>query len=77
MKNDLYTDLLALRGMTWDTERMARFYKTMSDGSAFMICEAPVTARECWSFSNGNWSLFALADGPTARSLGADSVSFV
>lgn len=77
MTPDLYTQLLALRGMTWNTERMARFYKTLSDGSSMLIAEAPVTARECWSFSNGNWSLFALADGPTARSLGADSVSFV
>lgn len=70
-EEDLYLHLLKLRGMDWDTKKKARFYQDCAEGR-ILIAEEYVTARECWDF-NGYWSLFHLADGPTARRLGADA----
>lgn len=68
---NLYDHLLALRNMTRQTTRMARFYRGDE-----VICETTVTAEECWNY-DGFWSTFRLADGPTARRLGATSARYV
>jgi hypothetical protein len=58
--------LLSLAGLTRASTRSARFF----DADQILIAEVDVTADECF-VSDGFWSLFALADGPTARRLNA------
>ena len=69
---DLKGHLLSLKGLTRDSTTMARFY----DADSEIIAERAVTADECWSAGISGWSNFMLADGPSARALGAASVSF-
>jgi len=70
---DLKSYLLSLHGLTPKSTKMARFF----DANHILIAERPVTAAECWYAGGPYWSNFMLADGPTARSLGAASVCFV
>ena len=70
---DLKGHLLNLSGLTRESTKMARFY----DADRELIAEQAVTADECWSASNSCWSNFLLADGASAKALGAASVSFV
>ncbi len=70
---DLKDHLLSLQGLTRESTKMARFY----DANHMVIAELAVTADECWSAGSSYWSNFMLADGPTARALGAASVCFI
>jgi hypothetical protein len=70
---DLKGHLLSLSGLTRESTKMARFY----DADHQVIAERPVTAAECWNAGGSCWSNFMLADGPTARALGAASVCFI
>jgi len=70
---DLKGHLLSLQGLTRESTTQARFYDADHD----LIAEQAVTADECWSASNSCWSNFLLADGASAKALGATSVSFV
>jgi hypothetical protein len=70
---DLKGHLLSLKGLTRESTTMARFY----DADSEIIAERAVTADECWSAGSSCWSNFMLADGPSAKALGAASVSFV
>jgi len=70
---DLKGHLLSLHGLTPKSTKMARFYDT----NHLVIAERPVTAAECWYAGGSYWSNFMLADGPTARSLGAASACYV
>jgi hypothetical protein len=70
---DLKGHLLSLRGLTPKSTKMARFF----DANHILIAERPVTAAECWNAGASCWSNFMLADGPTARALGAASVCFI
>jgi hypothetical protein len=69
---DLKGHLLSLHGLTPESTKMARFF----DANRILIAERPVTAAECWNAGASCWSNFMLADGPTARRLGAASVCF-
>jgi hypothetical protein len=70
---DLKGHLLSLHGLTPESTKMARFY----DANHQVVAERAVTADECWYAGGAYWSNFMLADGPTARGLGAASVCFV
>ncbi len=70
---DLKGHILSLSGLTRESTKMARFY----DADHQVIAERPVTAAECWNAGGSCWSNFMLADGPTARALGAASVCFI
>ena len=65
---------LDLHHMNPSTLKLARFWAA----DHRLIAEREVTAAECWNPScPAFWSLFQLADGPTARSLGAAYAAFV
>jgi len=70
---DLKGHLLSLQGLTRESTKMARFF----DASGKLIAERAVTADECWSASGACWSNFMLADGKSARALGAASGCFI
>jgi hypothetical protein len=70
---DLKGHLLSLHGLTRESTKMARFF----DASGRVIAERAVTADECWHCGGSCWSNFMLADGSTARELGAASVCFI
>ena len=70
---DLKGHLLSLHGLTPELTKMARFYDT----NHLVIAEQPVAADECWYAGGSYWSNFMLADGPTARTLGAASACYV
>ena len=71
---DLKGHILSLYGLTRESTKMARFF----DANGRVIAERAVTADECWyAGCPAYWSNVLLADGPSARSLGAASVCFV
>lgn len=72
---NLRNHLIALSGLTKESTKMARFY----DQNHRLIAEQPVTADECFNTLAVPcyWSNFYLADGPTARRLGAFSAAYV
>jgi hypothetical protein len=71
---DLKGHILSLYGLIRASTKVARFY----DASGRVLAELPVTADECWyAGCPGCWSNFMLADGPTARGVGASSASFM
>jgi hypothetical protein len=70
---DLKGHLLSLYGLYRESTMMARFF----DSNGEVIADRKVTADECWSASGACWSNFMLADGKSARAVGAASGCFI